>query len=140
MLAMQMTGSNGVLSVPSEHLPGLVALVVLTPLLWVILSGLRARAQAGSTPAVGVLDRFDGLSFTAKAVLFATLVGAVVHAAIIPTHWADERVTAILFIVDAVGFLVAFYWTFTARRHWKLVSVAMLGGTAIAYAIYIVRD
>jgi hypothetical protein len=135
---MQMTGSNGVFSVPSEHLPGLVALVVLSPLLWVILSGLRASANGGSTRALRLLDRFDGLSFTAKAMLFATLVGAVVHAAIIPTHWADERVTAILFIVDAVGFLVAFYWTFTGRRHWKLLSVAMAGGTAIAYAVYIV--
>jgi hypothetical protein len=138
MLAMQMTGANGIFSVPSEHLPGLVALVVLSPLLWVILSGLRARAQGGSTRALRVVDRFDGLTFTAKAVLFATLVGAVVHAAIIPTHWADERVTAMLFIVDAVAFLAAFYWTFTSRRHWKLASVAIAGGTAIAYAVYIV--
>ena len=85
------------------------------------------------------LDRYDGLSFTAKAVLFATLVGAVVHAAIVPTHWADERVTAILFIVDAVAFLVAFFWTFTSRNHWRLVAVAATGGTAVAYAFYILR-
>ena len=87
-----MTGSNGIFSVPSEHLPGLVALVVLSPLLWITLSVLRAKAHAGSARALRLLDRYDALSFTAKAVLFATLVGAVVHAAIIPTHWADERV------------------------------------------------
>src|ERR1700735_978591 len=111
MLGMQMSGSNGIFSVPSEHLPGLVALVVLPLLLWVTLSTLRAIAHAGSAPAFRLLDRYDGLSFTAKAVLFGTLVGAVVHAAIIPTHWAEERVTAILFIVDAAAFLIAFYWT-----------------------------
>jgi hypothetical protein len=134
-----MSGSNGILSVPSEHLPGLVALVVLPLLLWVTLSSLRARAQAGSAWALRLLGRYDSLSFTAKAVLFASLVGAVVHAAIIPTHWAEERVTAILFIVDAAAFLIAFYWTFMSRNHWRLVSVAITGGTAIAYAIYILR-
>jgi hypothetical protein len=137
MLAMQMSGSSGIFSVPSEHLPGLVALVVVSPLLWVTLSGLRATAQAGSARASRLLGRYDGLGFTAKAVLFGTLVGAVVHAAIIPTHWADERVTAILFIVDAAAFLIAFSWTFMSRAHWRLVSVAVTGGTAIAYAIYI---
>jgi hypothetical protein len=137
MLGMQMSGSNGIFSVPSEHLPGLVALVVLSPLMWVTLSSLRARAQAGSLWALRLLDRYDALSFTAKAVLFGTLVGALVHAAIIPTHWADERVTAILFIVDAAAFLIAFYWTLMSRNHWRLVSVAITGGTATAYAIYI---
>jgi hypothetical protein len=139
MFGMQMSGSNGIFSVPSEHLPGLVALVVLSPLLWVTLSGLRATARAGSARALRLLERFDRLSFTAKAVLFATLVGAVVHAAIIPTHWVDERVTAILFIIDAAVFLVAFYWTFTSRNRWRLFSVGITGGTAIAYAFYIVR-
>ena len=132
-----MSGSNGILSVPSEHLPGLIVLVVVSPLLWVTLSTLRSMARAGSARASQLLKRYDALSFTAKAVLFATLVGALVHAAIIPTHWADERVTAILFIIDAAAFLVAFYWTFTNRNHWRAVSVAITGGTAIAYSIYI---
>jgi hypothetical protein len=137
--AMQMTGSNGILSVPSEHLPGLIVLVVITPVLWVGLCGLRALAGGGAAWAAGLVRRFDGLSFTARAALFATLVGALVHAAIIPTHWGDARVTAILFIVDTVGFAVAFVWTLGARRHWRLVDLAMLGGTAIAYALYILN-
>jgi hypothetical protein len=67
------------------------------------------------------------------------LVGAPVHVAIVPTHWGDERVTAILFVVDTIGFGVAFWWTFTARPHWRLVSVAMLGGTACFYAFSILK-
>ena len=39
---MHMTGSNGVLSVPTEHLPGLVALVLVGPVVWMALAGLRA--------------------------------------------------------------------------------------------------
>jgi hypothetical protein len=135
---MQMTGSNGIFSVPSEHLPGLVALVVLMPALWLGLSGLRALARRGSQPVDRLLVRYDGLPFTAKTVLFGSLVGAVVHAAIVPTHWGDERVTAILFIVDVVGFALSFWWAFTSRLHWRTVSVLLLGGTAATYALYIV--
>jgi hypothetical protein len=135
---MTMTGSNGILSVPSEHLPGVVVLAVLTPTLWVLLAGCRALAAAGVAPAVAVVRRCDGLTFTAKAVVFASLVGALVHGAIVPTHWSDEHTTALLFIVDTVGFVFAAGWTFVSGRHWRLVAVAMLGGTAAAYVLYIV--
>src|SRR5476649_1316395 len=107
-----MTGSNGLLSVPTEHLPGLVALVVLTPALWVGLWALRALAERGVGWASSALGRVDDLSFTAKAAMVGVLVGAVVHGAIVPTHWGDERTTAVLFIVDTVGFALAFGWTF----------------------------
>ena len=39
---MHMTGSNGVLSVPTEHLPGLVALVLVGPVVSMALGALRA--------------------------------------------------------------------------------------------------
>jgi hypothetical protein len=136
---MQMTGGTGILSVPSEHLPGLVALVVITPALWVALYGCRALAGAGVPWSAALVRRFDGLSFTAKAALFGCLVGGVVHAAIVPTHWADARATALLFVADVAGFAVASWWTFTGRRHWRLFAAAMLGGTACFYALYIVK-
>jgi hypothetical protein len=41
---MQMTGSNGVLSVPDERLPTLVVLIVVGPVVWRALAGLRALA------------------------------------------------------------------------------------------------
>lgn len=138
-MTMPMTGSGGILSVPSEHLPGLIALVLLPPVLWVSLWALRTLAARPVAWAASVVRRFDSLCFTAKVALFATLVGALVHAAIIPTHWGDERVTAVLFIVDTVGFAVAFGWTLADRRHWRLVDLAMLGGTAAFYALYILK-
>ncbi len=135
---MHMTGSNGVLSVPSEHLPGLVALVLVAPVVWLALAALRALSTHVGW-AQRTQRRLDTLSFAARVALLGTFLGAVVHAVIVPTHWGDARVTAILFVGDAVGFAVAFWWTFTSRRHWQLVSAAMLGGTACAYALYIVR-
>ncbi|HXQ59956.1 MAG TPA: hypothetical protein VN799_07645, partial [Acidimicrobiales bacterium] len=139
LTAMQMTGANGIVSVPSEHLPGLVALVVTTPAIWIALCGCRALARSGVGWASAAVRRFDDLSFTAKAALFGCWVGAVVHAAIVPTHWGDARVTALLFVADVAGFAVACWWTFTGRRHWRVVAAAMLGGTAVAYGLYIVK-
>lgn len=136
---MQMSGSGGMLSVPDEHLPGLIALVLIGPVIWMVLAGLRALSARQVGWAARAQHRLDGLPFTAKVVLFGTLVGALVHAVIVPTHWGDERVTAVLFIADTVGFAVAFWWTFTSRAHWRLISVAMLGGTALFYAFYILK-
>ena len=138
-MVMQMSGSGGVLSVPDEHLPGLIALVLVGPVVWMALAGLRALAARRVGWADRAQVRLDRLPFAAKVVLFGTLVGAVVHAVIVPTHWGPERVTAILFIVDTVGFGIAFWWTFSGRAHWRLVSAAMLGGTACFYAFYILK-
>jgi hypothetical protein len=137
MLAMQMTGSNGVFSVPTEHIPGLVVLVVLPVFIWIALFCLRSLAARQVSWASAFVARLEDLSFTGKAVLCACLFGAFVHAAIVPTHWGDERVTAILFIFDAIGFAIAFWWALTQRAHWRTISVAMLGGTAGFYALYI---
>ncbi len=139
MVAMQMTGSSGILSVPSEHVAGLVVLVAVLPAVWIALWGLRTLANRNLNWAAHLSQRFDGLSFAAKTVLFASLVGAAVHAAIVPAHWADARVTAILFVLDAVAFAFVFVWTFTSRRHWRPISVALLSGTAGAYALYVLR-
>ncbi len=136
---MQMSGSGGVLSVPHEHLPGLVALVLIGPVVWMALAGLRALSARRVGWAARTQARLDGLPFAAKVVLLGTLVGALVHAVIVSTHWGDERVTAVLFIVDTIGFAVAFWWTFTSRAAWRLISVAMLGGTALFYAFYILK-
>ena len=55
-----------------------------------------------------------------------------------PTHWAADRTDALLFIADTVGFVVAFVWTLTARRHWKVLAVATLAGTSGVYVWYLV--
>ena len=138
-MVMQMSGSNGVLSVPNEHLPGLVALVLVGPVVWLALASLRALAVRGVPWAVRLSRRLHALPFAARVALFATLVGAVVHAVIVPTHWGDARVTAILFVADTICFAVAFWWMLTARHHWRVVAAAMLGGTACAYALYILK-
>ena len=132
-----MTGSNGALSVPLEHLPGLVALVALPIVVWIAICVVGALGRRGVAWAEDVERRFERMSFSARVALFGSLAGAVVHAALVPTHWTPAHVTALLFIADSVGFAIAFAWIFTARRYWHSVALAMLGGTTAGYAWYL---
>src|SRR6516162_3463132 len=93
---MDMTGSNGIFVVPAEHFPGLIALIATPLVLWVGVRVIRWGARNGSTTAQRLSGRLSALSFPAKAVVVAMLIGATVHAAIVPTHWGEDRVLAIL--------------------------------------------
>ena len=65
-MVMQMTGSNGVLSVPDEHLPGLVVLVLIGPVVWLALSGLRALAPRQVRWAERAQARLDAIGFAGQ--------------------------------------------------------------------------
>ena len=136
---MHMTGSHGLFTIPPEHLPGLIALVVFPLVCWATINGCRAMAARGHVWAVGLMRRYDRLPAAGHLALFGLGVGAVVHAAIVPTHWADSRVTALLFIVDSAGLLAAAVWTVLGGRGWRIVSSAMLSGTAAGYVLYLVE-
>jgi hypothetical protein len=138
-MVMHMTGSNGLLSVPTEHEPGLVALILLGPAIWLALVAVHSLAVRDVSWAERVDVRLRSLGFAARVALVATLVGAVVHAVIVPTHWADARVSAILFVVDTIAFTVAWGWTYLRRAQWRTASVLVLGGTASAYVLYIIK-
>jgi hypothetical protein len=136
---MDMTGSNGIFGVPAEHFPGLIALVA-TPL--VLVAGVmlvRWRTRAGSAWAQRFSDRLGGLSLPANVAVVAMTLGATVHAAVVPTHWGDARVLAILFVLDTLGFLAATTWAIVGWRHWQLAAAAMLGGTVAGYAFYLAK-
>jgi hypothetical protein len=132
---MNMTGSNGIFVVPAEHFPGLIALLATPVLLWAGLRMLRWRANGSSAWAA----RLRALPFAAKVAVIAMTIGATVHAAIVPTHWSDDRVLAVLFIFDTLGFVGASVWTILGRRHWAIISAAMLGGTVAGYAFYLAK-
>jgi hypothetical protein len=136
---MDMTGSNGIFVVPAEHFPGLIALIATPLVLWAGVWIIHRLANGGSAGAQRLSGRLGALSFPAKASVVAMVIGATVHAAIVPTHWGDERVLAVLFILDALGFVGAAVWTIASRPYWQLVSAAMLGGTVAGYAFYLAK-
>jgi hypothetical protein len=134
---MDMSGPNSIWVVPSEHIPGLVALVATPLFLWLAYCALQAfRAQhvKWAENAGAHLDRLGG---RAKVALIGLWVGFAVHVAIVSTHWGDARTTALLFILDAALFAGAAAWTFLGRPHWKAISVAISAGTAAGYTLYL---
>ena len=138
-MGMHMTGSNGWLAVPSEHLPGLVALVAFPLVAWLAVAAVRAASSRGNPLAVRVQRRLDATPFAGRVALVALLVGAAVHAAIVPTHWGDSRVLAILFVLDMLGLLAASAWLVLGRPHWRLLAFGMLAGTFVGYAFYLLK-
>ena len=138
-MGMQMTGSSGVLTIPSEHLPGLIALLLFPIVAWLAIAGLRSGSNRGLRPLVALERRLGATSFAARVALVAMLVGAVVHTAIVPTHWGDSRVLALLFVADAVGFLAASAWLVVDGRFWRIGTLAMLGGTVVGYVFYLLK-
>jgi hypothetical protein len=138
-MGMQMTGSNGIFSVPTEHVPGLIALITFPLVAWCIMAAIRAGANRGYRPIGSLQSKLDSLSFAGRVTLVAMLVGAVVHAAIIPTHWGDSRVLALLFVADVVGFLAASVWLVLQRPHWRFAAFGMLAGTVVGYVFYVLK-
>jgi len=136
---MDMTGSDGVLSVPAEHLRGLIWLVAAPITVWLVVCGAQALASRGNVTMGRFVRRLGELSIAAQAALFASLVGAGVHAALVSTHWTEDRTRAMLFLVDTLAFLVAIGWTFLLRPGWRLVNLVVLFGTVGAYAVYLLK-
>jgi len=136
---MQMTGSEGVLSVPAEHLPGFVWLVAAPLTAGALVFVVRALARRDHQTALRVSRRLDTLPLAARSALFAALIGAGVHAAIVSTHWTEDRTRAWLFVVDTTAFLVAMAWTLSLRPGWRPVSLLVLGGTTVTYVFYLLQ-
>jgi hypothetical protein len=55
----------------------------------------------------------------------------------VTTHWTEDRTRSLLFLLDTVAFVVAMAWTMGLRRGWRVVNVALLAGTVVAYAYYL---
>lgn len=138
-MSLQMAGPDGVLTLPAEHVPGLVVLAAVPVVVWLAVCGLRALSNRGAGWTKDWVRGMDGLSFAAQAALLASLVGAGVHAALVPGHWDEDRTRALFFVADAVAFLLVFGWTLAARRGWRLLNVGVLTATVVTYVVYLLR-
>jgi hypothetical protein len=135
---MHMNGDAGLFNIPSEHLPGLIALIAFPLAWWVALHVGSVAARRGSRGAVALQRRYRSLSGTGRLALFGLGLGAAVHAAIVPTHWGGARITAVLFVVGTVGMVAGAVWTLLQRRGWRIAAFGMLAGTAAGYGLYLV--
>ena len=132
-------GGGGVLSVPSDHFWGMVALVVCPLAAWLVVCAIQGLAQHGVTWAGTAARRLANLPTAAKAALLASYIGGVVHLVLVQPHWEEDRTRALLFILDVAGFAVAFGWTLLLRPYWRAVSLLMAATTVGGYSFYVLK-
>jgi hypothetical protein len=107
--------------VASEHVAGLVALLLLPPI-WL---------------AVRWLPRYQAASLMTRWAAWLMLATGLLHLALIPSHLPDEPLTALLFLINGFGFVLLSVAAFVTRR-WRPVAAFWLSATILAYLLWVV--
>ena len=134
---MQGMGGGSLLSVAPEHVAALIATLVTPLAVWLLLTNARLLARDGADLAQSLVQRLDRLSGGDRLALLLMLTTGVAHLALMPTHWSDERRTAILFALNGVAFLLVVAWALVPLRGWRLLGGVLLLATVAAYVLYI---
>jgi hypothetical protein len=136
---MEMTGSEGILSVPAEHLPGFVWLVAAPLVASATVYVVQLLANHGHRTSMRLARHWNAMPLAARVALFAALIGAGVHAAIVSTHWTEDRTRAWLFVADTAAFVIAMVWALRLRSGWRPANLLVLGGTTATYVFYLLQ-
>jgi hypothetical protein len=108
--------------VATGHLGGIIAPLVLGPLAWLILRGLPGyRSAEAVTRAASVL----------------LLITGFVHLGLVPAHLSDTPITAVLFLIDGLGFIGLAIAAFTVSW-WRGAAAWWLGATIVAYLVWVI--
>ena len=123
--------------VDAEHLPALVALLLLPVALWLALTLARRLARSGHVRIQRWLLAYDASPLLTRVTALFLVAAGVIHLALIPGHAQAEPGTAWLFVINGILFvgiaLPAFVW-----RHWRGPAAALLALTTLFYAGYVV--
>jgi hypothetical protein len=103
--------------VADEHIAGLIAGLIALPLAWIFVG--RKTADPATKLAAALM-----------------LLSGLIHLALVPSHLPDEGLTALLFVVDGVGFLVLARAAFHSSW-WRSAAAWWLGATILAYLIWV---
>lgn len=107
--------------VASEHSAALTVLLLLLPI-WL---------------AVRWLPRYQAASLLTRWAAWLMLATGLLHLALIPTHLPAEALTALLFLIDGLGFLVLSVAAFFTRW-WRPVAGFWLSATILAYLLWVI--
>src|ERR1700680_917337 len=89
--------------IAGEHAVAMGAAVALPVFLWLVLRAISALAHRGVGWAVALRDTYQATSAITRLAAVLMLVSGVIHFVLIPSH---EGLTAVLFLVNGVGFIV----------------------------------
>src|SRR6266550_5241889 len=120
--------------IAAEHAPAIGAAIFLVVLLWLALCAVSALARRRVTWAVTLVETYRATCAITKLAGVLMLVSGVIHLALIPSH---EGVTAVLFVIDGLGFIALGVAAFVTSW-WRRPAVLWLVATVVAYAIWII--
>lgn len=121
--------------VADEHALGLLAGILTLILLSAGMRALRLLARRHVAWASGWVIRIASVSLMARVAACLMLLSAAIHLALVPSHDA-EPVTAVLFLIDGLGFIVLAVAAFTTRW-WRRAAAIWLSATIGAYVLWI---
>ena len=119
-----------------EHGPALVALLYLPIAVMILLIGLDFGDQQGYPAASRFMAGFRSAGGGTKLAALLMAMVAVVHLSLIPAHSGDP-VTALLFGLDGIALAAVALAAVAGLRHWRPAAAALLVGSMVAYAFYL---
>ena len=138
--APAMSGSDGsagsglLAGISPDHLPALIAPLLLPVAIWLFLTGVRRASRAGFRPAVRFMHGYEAASQVRRSAALLLLVTGFIHLGLVPGHAQDAPALARLFAINGVLFVVAAIGSFMVRW-WRPAAALLLLLTLLAYII-----
>lgn len=133
MHGMSQGPTSGLLQgISPEHVPALLAPLLVPVAIWLFLKGARAAAAHGFVPAERFLRGYAASSPATRTAAVLLLVTAFIHLGLVPGHMQEAPALARLFFVNGVLFVGAAIACFTVSW-WRPAAAVLLVLTLLAY-------
>jgi len=123
-----------VYDIATDHAGALSAAIVLVVVLWLSVRVLRWLAGRRIGWAIRLFDAYAAAPAITKLAAALMLLSGGLHLALVPGH---EGITALLFVIDGVGFIVLGIAAFVSRW-WRRPAILWLVATILAYIVWVI--
>jgi peptidoglycan/LPS O-acetylase OafA/YrhL len=121
-----------------EHTVALIALLYLPVAITALMMVLETGAKAGVPAAVRLRRVYMNSSPTARLAAVGMLVSAIIHLALVPSHWTEDPLRAVLFLLDGVALsAVAVAAVMLGIQAWRPAALVLLSAGIVSYACYV---
>jgi hypothetical protein len=133
MSGMDGSSSSGLLAgISPDHIPALIAPLLLPAAIWLFLIGARRASAAGFRPATRFLRGYGAASTVHRTAAVLLLVTGFIHLGLVPGHAREAPALARLFAINGVLFVLVAVASFTVRW-WRPTAAILLLLTLLAY-------
>ena len=119
-----------------EHDPALLALLYLPIAVFLVMFAIEAGYRAGVPAAIRMRAGYQALGPTSRLALLLISMTAWTHLALAPSHWEEDRLLAILFVLNGLALGGVALGALVVTR-WRGTAAFFLGASLIAYAFYV---